>query len=250
MNRDGTGRKLVVLHVHDRSDRRGELRKSLEADGYAYVPVHDLQRAGRLVAQQNPDVILLEQSSRLAVTDFLRERLQNPPGAALMPVIVLGENDETDELVALALGADDYVPAQSSVKRLLARIKSVIRRGSIPACAETILESGPVRLDSRRYEATVNSSLAPLTPSEFRVLHEVVSANGRVVPRSQLMMRAFGVDGAAESRRIDVHVVGLRRKLGPAATWLHTVRALGYAWRNPHPDLARGPHSPTQASIL
>lgn len=242
MKPEDAAQNFVVLHVRDRAERRGELRRALEADGYAYLLTQNLRGAGRLISEQMPDVILLEQSSRLAVTDFLRDRLQDPHGPMPVPVIVLGENDEADELVALALGADDYIPAQSSPKRILARIKSVVRRGAPPS-PDSVLESGPVRLDVRRYEATINSVAVPLTPAEFRVLHEVVSGNGRVVPRSQLMLRAFGVDGATESRRIDVHVVGLRRKLGSAAAWLHTVRALGYAWRDPHPHLAANAHA-------
>jgi two-component system phosphate regulon response regulator PhoB len=148
-----------------------------------------------------------------------------------MPLIAIGPQDEADELVALALGADDYVP-HGSVNRLLARINAAVRRRACEATA-TLLNSGPLQLDEARFQATLDGRVVDLTPSEFRLLKELVAANGRVVRREVLHHRVFGIASEMETRRTDVHVAGVRKKLGSASEWLQTVRSIGYAWREP-----------------
>lgn len=219
-----------ILHLGNKADHRADLKQAIENDGYHYLYLTDVESACRLLADHPPDLMLVEQSASWWFNNAELERSRQTHGP--VPLIVMGREEESDELVALALGADDYVP-HGSVNRLLARIKAAIRRKRNHDGAVPVLDAGPLKLDESRYQAHVEGRAIYLTPSEFKLLHEIVVANGRVVHRDLLLTRVFGVSGQVESRRIDVHIAGLRKKLGPAADWLQTVRTLGYVWREP-----------------
>jgi DNA-binding response OmpR family regulator len=140
--------------------------------------------------------------------------------------------EETDQVVGFSLGADDYVTKPFSVKVLLQRIKALQRRGDPAADTADVIEHLGIRIDRVRHRASVNGKeLNHLTPTEFRLLECLLRQPGRAFTRSQLMDSAIGEGAIVLERTIDVHVKSLRRKLGPAAELIETVRGVGYRLR-------------------
>jgi len=141
-------------------------------------------------------------------------------------------------IVGLTLGADDYVTKPFSMKILLARLASVLRRveqgggaaggGTAGGEDEGTLKAGPLSIDLAKHEVTVGGDPVKLTLTEFRLLTALVAARGRVLTRDQLMDKAMGTDVFVTDRAIDVHVTAIRKKLGDANWLVHTVRGVGY----------------------
>jgi len=138
--------------------------------------------------------------------------------------------EDEDELVGFALGADDYIRKPFAMKLLLARVAAVLRRRETAAKSE-VLTAGAFVLDRGRHEVTVNGQRADLTATEFRILAALLNARGRVLTREQLIDQAIGQGAAVTNRAMDVHIAALRKKLGEAASTIHTVRGVGYAFR-------------------
>jgi two-component system phosphate regulon response regulator PhoB len=167
-------------------------------------------------------------------------QLKQTPATASIPIIMLtAKTEESDQLVGFALGADDYVTKPFSMKLLLARIASVLRRSRRGPRESETLSIGPITLDRSRHEVSVDDRLVSLTATEFRLLAALMGANGRVLDRPQLIDQALGENTVVTDRTIDVHVTALRRKLGSAADWIRTIRGVGYAFRPPPQGLAR-----------
>src|SRR5688500_16444639 len=155
-----------------------------------------------------------------------------------IPIVMLtAKAEETDVIVGLTLGADDYVTKPFSMKILLARMASVLRRAEQTAAAPAagpggegggILRAGPLAVDPAKHEVTVDGEPVKLTLTEFRLLTALVTARGRVLTRDQLMDKAMGADVFVTDRAIDVHVTAIRKKLGDAHWLVHTVRGVGY----------------------
>jgi DNA-binding response OmpR family regulator len=154
-------------------------------------------------------------------------------GVAHLPVIMLtARGDDFDRIVGLELGADDYMPKPFNPRELLARIQAVLRRTRRPTTqVDPILEASGIRMDPARRECTVDGAAVDLTTTEFDLLHALVAAAGRVIPREGLMAAARGDAYAAFDRSVDVHVSHLRRKLGDdprKPRRIKTIRGVGY----------------------
>ena len=146
-----------------------------------------------------------------------------------MPILMLtAKTEETDIIVGLSMGADDYVTKPFSMKVLMARIGAVLRRKAAAEPAQAMLNAGPVVIDQSKHEVTVQGRPINLTPTEFKLLTALVGARGRVLSRDQLMDRAMGTDVFVTDRAIDVHITAVRKKLAEFAWMIHTVRGVGY----------------------
>ncbi|HNU67625.1 MAG TPA: response regulator transcription factor [Myxococcota bacterium] len=160
------------------------------------------------------------------------------------PVLMLtSRGDETDRIVGLEMGADDYVPKTFSTRELLARLRAVIRRagtGSVNrALSDQIVEVGPVRVDHLARVARLNNEPIDLTPVEFELLFQLARSPGRVLSRDQLLDRVSGRDYDVYDRSIDVHVSSLRRKLNDdprCPKFIKTVRSIGYMFIDPEQE--------------
>ncbi len=160
------------------------------------------------------------------------------------PVLMLtSRGDETDRIVGLEMGADDYVPKTFSTRELLARLRAVIRRagtGSVNrALSDQIAEVGPVRVDHLARVARLNNDPIDLTPVEFELLFQLARSPGRVLSRDQLLDRVSGRDYDVYDRSIDVHVSSLRRKLNDdprCPKFIKTVRSIGYMFIDPEQE--------------
>ena len=215
---------------------------NLERNGYDVVVARDGPGALDRAKKHKPDLIVLDlMLPGLDGTEVAR-RLRADPATAHVPIIMLtAKGEETDVVVGLAVGADDYMTKPFSMKVLAARVKAVLRRGTAGAreaaaaaaedggpAEEGVLRVGPLAMDTNKHETSVAGKSVKLTLTEFKLLRALVEARGRVLSRDRLMDKAMGADVFVTDRAIDVHVTAIRKKLGGAAWLVHTVRGVGY----------------------
>lgn len=148
-----------------------------------------------------------------------------------MSIIILsGRIDETDTILGLELGADDYVKKPFSPKELTVRVKTILRRGKIQAAApkNEININDKIIIDIDRYEVKVDNKVAPLTPTEYRILKMLAEKNGNVLKREEILYKLWGREKIVVDHTVDVHIKHLREKLEPYADLVKNVRGVGY----------------------
>ncbi len=147
-----------------------------------------------------------------------------------IPVIMLTAlGEETDRVLGLELGADDYVTKPFSPRELVARVRAVLRRCEADREAGSVIDvAGRIRLDAERYTTSVDGREVDLTPTEFRILRMLAEGHGRVYSRAQLLEMLWGGEKFVFERTIDVHIRHIRQKLGDAAEMISNVRGVGY----------------------
>ncbi len=226
--------RSTILVVEDESDLAELVCYHLQREGYVCRRAGDGERAVAEAYRNPPDLIVLDRMLPKLAGEEVAMRLKRDSRTSAIPIIMLtAKAEDEDELVGFALGADDYVRKPFTMKLLLARVTAVLRRQAAVASPREVLTMGPVVLDHSRHEVRVEERRLDLTATEFKVLASLMAANGRVLSREQLIDSALGIDVAVTNRTIDVHIASLRRKLGPAATYIHTVRGVGYTFRSP-----------------
>ncbi len=227
-------RTVAILIVEDEVDLADMIRFNLEREGYSARCVHDGELALGEIRRHPPDLVLLDRMLPKLSGDEVLAQLKRDPSTSMIPVIMLtAKAQEADELVGLALGADDYITKPFSMKLLLARVQAMLRRADVLSKESEVLTGGPVRLDSSRHEVFVSDSAVVLTATEFRLLRALLAADGRVLSRAQLIDAALGPNAAVTDRTIDVHITALRKRLCEAADWVQTIRGVGYTFRMP-----------------
>jgi DNA-binding response OmpR family regulator len=230
--------KKRILVVDDEKDLVDLITYNLTRHGYAVLSAPGGNEALEIAERESPDLILLDlMLPGLEGTEVAR-RLKADHRTSGIPIVMLtAKGEETDVVVGLTIGADDYVTKPFSMKILLARVNTVLRRNeAAPAPESGTLKAGPLSIDTARHEVAVGGDLVKLTLTEFKLLAALVGARGRVLTRDQLMDKAMGTDVFVTDRAIDVHVTAIRKKLG-AANWLvHTVRGVGYRLRESPED--------------
>jgi DNA-binding response OmpR family regulator len=206
---------------------------NLRRNGYdAFVAENGLD-AIDIATRELPDLVILDLMLPGIDGTEVARRLKGDSRTQAIPIIMLtAKAEETDVIVGLTLGADDYVTKPFSMKILLARLASVLRRaengGTTPVETGGMLKAGPLTIDTSKHEVIVEGEAIRLTLTEFRLLSALVSARGRVLTRDQLMDKAMGTDVFVTDRAIDVHITAIRKKLGDAHWLVHTVRGVGY----------------------
>ena len=225
------GRKSILV-VEDETDLADLVCYHLEREGFEPRRAEDGERALAEAGRHVPDLVVLDRMLPKLSGDEVLRRLRRDDRTATVPVIMLtAKVEEADELVGLALGADDYLRKPFSIKILLAHISAVLRRDPGASPPREVLSSGGVTLDRGRHEVSLHGDLIDLTATEFRILAALMAAKGRVMSREQLIELTLGQGAAVTNRAMDVHIAALRRKLGPAATAIQTIRGVGYAFR-------------------
>jgi DNA-binding response OmpR family regulator len=226
-------RKKRVLVVDDEKDLVELISFNLARNGYEILTAHSGNEALEIATSQLPDIIVLDlMLPGLSGLDVAR-RLKAEPKTNAIPIIMLtAKGEETDVVVGLTLGADDYVTKPFSMKILIARLNTVLRRteSAVPTSDGT-LRAGPLSIDTSKHEVSCGGEPIKLTLTEFKLLTALISARGRVLTRDQLMDKAMGTDVFVTDRAIDVHVTSIRKKLGNASWLVHTVRGVGYRLR-------------------
>lgn len=221
-----------VLVVDDEVQIVRVLRGYLEKAGFTVLTAHDGEDALRIARQESPDLVVLDLMlpgmDGLDVCRVLRRESN-------VPIIMLTARvEETDRIIGLELGADDYVTKPFSPREIVARVRAVLRRslgaGMAPE-SEEVLEWGELRLDVARHSLRVGERMAELTPSEFEILRTMMKAPGRVFTRAQLLEAAQGIAYEGYERTIDTHIKNLRQKIEAAPRrpqYLITVHGVGY----------------------
>ncbi len=201
----------------------------LKREFYEVEVAHDGREALDRIRCNPPELVLLDiMLPGISGTDVLRAMRDDPRTSAVPVVMLTARTEDSDVVVGLQLGADDYVTKPFSMSVLIARIAAVLRRNDFKAAGKEVLSFGPIIIDPERHHVKVDGESIELTPTEFRLLVAVVAARGRVLNRNQLIDQALGMDAVVTDRTIDVHMAALRRKLGKARDYIATVRGVGY----------------------
>ena len=221
-------KKRIIL-VEDEPDMAELVALRLKREGYLVENAYDGAEALNMIRASPPDLVLLDiMLPKLSGTELLGE-LRHDPRTASVPVVMLtAKSEESDVVVGLHLGADDYVTKPFSMSVLLARVAAVLRRGRGGPADKDVVAVGPIHIDPERHLVQVDGENVSLTTTEFRLLLALAAARGRVLSRNQLMDQTLGVDAVVTDRTIDVHLTALRRKLGAARSYIQTVRGVGY----------------------
>ena len=218
-----------VLIVDDEPKIVALARDYLERAGFAVATAYDGKTALASARGDRPDLVVLDLGlPELDGLDVARTLRAESP----VPIVMLtGRTEESDKLVGLEIGADDYVTKPFSPKELVARVRAVLRRSERPVAASDIVSAGEVTLDIPRMRVTVDERVIELTPTEFQLLATLAREPGRVFTRSQLLDAVHGVAFESYERAIDAHVKNIRRKLEPDPAhprYLLTVYGVGY----------------------
>ena len=149
--------------------------------------------------------------------------------------MLTAKSEESDIVVGLKFGADDYVTKPFSLAVLIARVAAVLRRAAAASSLSFrgILKIGPLLIDSQSHRVEVDGRAVSLTLTEFKLLTALAAARGRVLSRNHLMDQAIGLEAIVTDRTIDVHLTALRKKLGAARACIETIRGVGYRFRTP-----------------
>ena len=218
----------VIAALDDEADILELLKVNLEKSGYRFEGFQEAEDLYRYLARERPALILLD--LMLPGTDGLEvcRQIRRSQDLAAIPVIMLtARGDESDKVVGLELGADDYVTKPFSVKELVARVHAVLRRPAAGAAGPRIAV-GTLVIDLDKHEVTVAGTRIELTATEFKILTLLVSRKGRVFSRDQILDHLWGSEKAVIDRTVDVHIRNLREKLGSAASLIKNIRGTGY----------------------
>jgi len=223
-----------ILVVEDDDKIRELLVHYLRKEGFATAAAADGETGLARARAGGIDLVVLDLLlPGLDGFEVLR-RLRQAPETAAVPVVVLTARDgETDRIVGLELGADDYVGKPFSPRELVARIRAVLRRsgGLSPGEERGTYRYGDLELSVERHEVRCGGRTVPLTATEFRVLLVFLAAPGRLLSRDAILKKAWGDDTHVTDRTVDVHVAKIRRKIPLLAEAIETVRDAGYRLR-------------------
>lgn len=225
--------KKRICVVDDEEDLIELLRHHLTREGYEVTTAMDGEEALELIENTLPDLVLLD--LMLPGMDGLTicRKLKLKPKTARIPIVIVSaKGEESDVVVGLELGADDYISKPFSMKVLIARVRSVLRRNKLEEEeGERVLRIHDLVIDRDRRSLHIKDKAVDLTFTEFSLLYYLAGRPGRVMTRDQLIDAVRGEDYAVTDRAVDVQVVGLRKKLGKCAEYIQTVRGVGYTFK-------------------
>ena len=218
-----------ILIVDDEPNILQTVRAYLEREGYAVQSASDGAAALKLAYVFQPDLIVLD--IMLPGIDGLEVLRQLRQTSDVYVLLLTATADETDKIVGLTVGADDYLTKPFSPRELVARIKAILRRGRGNEPGERVLIVSSLRIDPESRQVWKESQLIDLTTIEFDILHALARHPGRVLSREQLIEQVWGYDYYGDERVVDVHIGRLRKKLDDDAgkpETIVTVRGVGY----------------------
>lgn len=223
-----------VLIVEDDKDISELIQYNLTKDGYEVSTVFDGLQALEAAARISPDLIILD--IMLPSQDGLDVCRQLKADNVLknVPIIMLtAKSEESDVIVGLQMGADDYLAKPFSVKVLLARVKAVLRRFSQIETVDVSQKRqfGRLTIDLNKHKISFNDKVIPLTSIEFDILEFLSRTPGRVYTREQILDKVWKDGKFIIDRAVDVHIRGMRKKLGDAEDFVETVRGVGYCFK-------------------
>jgi two-component system response regulator RegX3 len=223
--------KRTILLIEDEEAISEPLAAALGREGFDTVVAATASQGMELFEQRSPDLVLLD--VMLPDGDG-RDLLRRMRETSRTPVVMLtARGEETDRVLGLELGADDYVTKPFSAAELAARVRAVLRRagGEAPAAAGAVLEAGDVRMNLETHSAERAGEPLDLTVKEFELLRVLLERAGKLVRRDELVHEVWDPAWFGSTKTLDVHVSALRKKLGDdpsAPRYIHTVRGVGF----------------------
>ncbi|RKZ11886.1 DNA-binding response regulator [bacterium] len=220
-----------IIAIEDEPDILEIVRYNLEKESYEFHGETDGEEGLNLVRRELPDLVLLD--VMLPGIDGLEicRRLKYEAATREIPVImVTARSEESDIVLGLEVGADDYLTKPFGPRELVARVRAVLRRGKVQIDGEDQerVVFDRISIDPARHEVVCDGELLEMTATEFRLLYFLASNPGRVFSRQRLVKEAIGEDVYILDRNIDVHVRSIRKKLGEGKDYVLTVRGVGY----------------------
>jgi two-component system alkaline phosphatase synthesis response regulator PhoP len=226
----GSASKKKILVVEDEPDILQLVKHYLEKEGFIALTAKNGSEALKNVKEDNPDLVVLDLMLPEINGLEVCKRLRSTPATARLPIIMLtAKAEESDTIVGLELGADDYVTKPFSPNALIARVKALLRR--IERAASTDVELyryGALTMNLARHEVQLGSHDVPLTAKEFGLLEHLLRHPGRVLTRDVLLNAVWGYDYYGTTRTVDVHIRRLKQKLPFLETAIVSVKSLGY----------------------
>ncbi|HCA42922.1 MAG TPA: DNA-binding response regulator [Bacteroidetes bacterium] len=230
--------KIKVLVVDDEKDIVDLLKYNLEKENeFEVITAYNGKEALDILQSEKPALILLDIMMPELNGFEVCKRLKTEPATMKIPVIFLtAKENEIDEIVGLELGADDYIQKPISPRKVMARIKSVLRRSNIDAenmqQIEEIVRFRNLEVDSVSHSVKINKKEVFFPKKEFQLLHFLLSNRGRVFSREILLNQIWGENIYVIDRTIDVHIAKVREKLGEYADYIETIKGLGYRFKD------------------
>jgi two-component system alkaline phosphatase synthesis response regulator PhoP len=223
--------KETILIVEDEKDIVKMLEYNLKKEGFEILSVRNGEDAIESANKEHPDIVILD--LMLPGIDGLEvcKSLKNNTKTATIPIIMLtAKSQESDKVVGLELGADDYMTKPFSPRELIARIKAILRRIKEHNKLPEVLKIGDLAIDFSKISVTIKGKPIELTAKEFELLNTLIKAKGRVLSRDYLLDTIWGFEHSMEiqTRTVDVHIRTLRKKLKSEAKHIITVKNYGY----------------------
>ncbi|MDP8262067.1 MAG: response regulator [Candidatus Ancaeobacter aquaticus] len=220
-----------ILIIEDEKDICEMIDYNLTKEGYRVFSAGNSAKAFRLLEKERIDLIILDIMLPDKDGFEICKLLKVDKKTSRVPIIMLSaKSQETDKVLGLELGADDYVTKPFSVRELSARIKAVLRRHAVSDSKGASNENA-ICLDPEKQKVTVHRKEIKLTRTEFKLLEYFMQKPGMVLSREKILDRVFGYDSPVYDRTVDVHIKSLRKKLGNAKSYIETVRGSGYRFK-------------------
>ena len=226
--------KEKILIVEDEKDIVKMLDYNLKKEGFKTLSAHNGEDGLDMARKENPDLILLDLMLPEMDGMDVCKAIKNEAKTSHIPIIILtAKAQETDKIVGLELGADDYMTKPFSPRELIARIKAVLRRMKEKDKLPEVLRIGDLTIDFSKIMVSIKDKPIELTAKEFELLKTLIKAKGRVLSRDYLLDTIWGFDQALEiqTRTVDVHIQTLRKKIKSEAKRIVTVKNYGYRFQ-------------------
>ena len=222
-------KKKKIIVVEDEPDLVDVVTYNLQREGYLVLAAQRGDEGLNLIRSQRPDLVLLD--LMLPGMDGLSicRQMKSDGSLSEIPIIIASaKGEESDVVIGLEMGADDYLAKPFSPRELLARIKAVLRRGAPRDVIRDRLVIRDLVIDSGKHEVRIEDEIISLTSTEFKLLHHLAASRGRAFSREQLLNKVVGMGVVVVDRNIDVHIRAVRKKLGNHSNMIQTIRGVGY----------------------
>jgi len=231
-------KRETIVAIEDEPDLLEVVRYNLAREGYEVLSAEDGLEGLDVIEKSHPDLVLLDlMLPGMDGVEICRRVKFDPETRSIPVIIVSAKGEESDVVLGLEMGADDYVAKPFSPRELVARVKAVLRRGDLKGQESPdgrVVMDGLV-IDPARHEVVVDGESVGFTATEFKLLHHLAANAGRVFTREQLLRHAVGDDVVILERNVDVHVRAIRKKLGDQADRISTIRGVGYRFLDSRP---------------
>lgn len=225
--------KIVV--VEDEPDILEVFSYNLKREGFEVATSLDGSSGLKLIQQSMPDLVLLDlMLPGMDGLDICRHLKSDVKTQNIPIIMVTAKGEESDIVLGLGIGADDYITKPFSPKELVARVKAVLRRIEVSDISQekNYLKLGDLEIDISKHKVCLDDCEIKMTATEFRLLSYLASQSGRVFSREQLLNHAFGNDVVVVDRNIDVHIRAIRKKIGENNNYIETIRGVGYRFKD------------------